>query len=404
MRNLLLVLVSVLLSLLLAELALRFVGWGPPGVPPASSANNADRGFRYDPAYAYEPSPGSWIRPLLAPDRPDQADARGLRTGHPQAKPPGTLRILTLGDSVVHAVEVAREHSWPERLEAQLRAASGQSLQVINGGVSGYVSWQARARLERHGLAYAPDLVLLLVGWNDFYFGSQPNWRPRMTLVDFEQAKQAAPEQPIDRTLKAWLKTHSAIAYWVARAREQQFLRRLQAQVQDQRLSDCSTPFNEAALSEYLQELDALAAELAARELPLAIVRFPLLPGTEPRPPQEVQDKMLTHYYNAPLCYREYREGHARYLAAIDAFSARHPEVILIDAHRAFEALPYEEKSALFVDLAHLTAEGNDLLARVASESLLAASERWLDRREDDASAMPHGASKSVSAADSGRP
>lgn len=380
LRNLMVVLVSIGVGLLLGELLLRWVG--DPPVRPEGERN------RLDAEVAYEPVPGAWVSPQLEPARRDQLDGRGLRTRHPEAKPAGTLRILGLGDSVVQAVEVAYPDTWLAQLEGVLGRELPVPLQTINGGVGGYVSWQVAPRLLRHGLHYAPDVLVVIVGWNDLYFGSRPNWRPRITLADFHEAHgtaagAAAGSAPLveARSWKAQLREMSALVDTLAEVRARYFLaREYDERIKSSRQRDCGNPFNEAALADYRRELGALLETATAQGLPLALVRFPTLVSDGAARP-EVQDKMLIYYRNSPLCHREYREWHARYLEAIDAFAAAHPALILIDAHQAFEALPQAEKEALFVDLAHLTPAGNRLLAEVVAARLLEERARWLRSR-----------------------
>ncbi|MCU0755975.1 MAG: SGNH/GDSL hydrolase family protein [Xanthomonadales bacterium] len=377
LRNLMVVLVSIGVALLLGELLLRAIG--DTEVRPAGERN------RLDAEVAYEPVPGAWVSPQLTPERRDQLDGRGLRTPHPEARPPGTLRVLGLGDSVVQAVEVAYPETWLAQLEGLLGGELARPLQTINGGVGGYVSWQVAPRLLRHGLRYDPDVLVVIVGWNDLYFGSRPNWRSRITLADFHEARPAttatAGAEPATetRSWKARLRDMSALANLLAEVRAKYLLaREYDERIKASRQSDCVTEFNAAALEDYRRELAVLLQTATAQGLPLALVRFPTLVGDAAATPEE-QEKMLVYYRNSPLCHREYRQWHARYLEAIDAFAAAHPQLILIDAHQAFEALPQAEKAALFVDLAHLTPAGNRRLAEVVATRLLAERARWLD-------------------------
>ena len=65
-----------------------------------------------------------------------------------------------------------------------LKAASSswlrvREVEVINAGVSGWVSDQLALRAEQQLAAYRPDIVVLYTGWNDFQsydpFGPPPN-------------------------------------------------------------------------------------------------------------------------------------------------------------------------------------------------------------------------------------
>lgn len=76
-------------------------------------------------------------------------------------KPPGSGRILVLGDSFVEAVQVPFEQSFTHLLENSLAAAQPTPIEVLNGGVSGYGTGTQTLFFERDGHRYQPDLVLL---------------------------------------------------------------------------------------------------------------------------------------------------------------------------------------------------------------------------------------------------
>jgi hypothetical protein len=86
---------------------------------------------------------------------------RGLETTY--EKPPGTFRILNLGDSIVMGWGVREETTYGRRLEAILNEESTGDLrfEVINAGVPGWNLENALAYLQAEGLKYEPDLILL---------------------------------------------------------------------------------------------------------------------------------------------------------------------------------------------------------------------------------------------------
>jgi lysophospholipase L1-like esterase len=91
--------------------------------------------------------------------------------GHDAAKGPhaGVYRILSAGDSSTFGWGVESEEAYPAVLETQLRRRHpGMGIEVVNLGVCGYSSLQGRVLLEREGLAYAPDLVTISYGSNDW--------------------------------------------------------------------------------------------------------------------------------------------------------------------------------------------------------------------------------------------
>jgi lysophospholipase L1-like esterase len=84
----------------------------------------------------------------------------------PVEKPPGTLRIAALGDSVTHGAFVRAQDAWPRKLEEAL-TAQGRTVQVLNFGVYGYDTESVAAQLRARALAFQPDLVVYAFYVND---------------------------------------------------------------------------------------------------------------------------------------------------------------------------------------------------------------------------------------------
>jgi lysophospholipase L1-like esterase len=91
-------------------------------------------------------------------------NSRGLREREiGYEKPPGTFRILALGNSVAVGFEVPPEAVFTRVLEDELNRR-GVRAQVINAACRGWGSDQSLLYLEREGLKYHPDLVLYCIG------------------------------------------------------------------------------------------------------------------------------------------------------------------------------------------------------------------------------------------------
>ncbi|MBI5393388.1 hypothetical protein HZA96_05955 [Candidatus Woesearchaeota archaeon] len=90
-------------------------------------------------------------------------NSHGLRDyEYPYNKSNNSVRILMLGDSFVEGVEVALENTTSKILEKRLQQLqNGIHYEVINLGVSGYGTSQELAYLEKEGLRYSPDVVVL---------------------------------------------------------------------------------------------------------------------------------------------------------------------------------------------------------------------------------------------------
>ena len=86
-------------------------------------------------------------------------------------KPPGTRRIVMLGDSFTMGKGVEDDETFSvlvERaLQASLAACGGGSVEVLNGGVDSYAPILSYLQLERDLARLAPDLVVLNVDNSD---------------------------------------------------------------------------------------------------------------------------------------------------------------------------------------------------------------------------------------------
>ena len=83
---------------------------------------------------------------------------------HPRTKPPGTFRILVLGDSFVQGHGVRVEDTMVTRLEASLnQPPRAQTVEVLNGGVFGYSPLLEYLYLRDTIGELQPDLVVVAV-------------------------------------------------------------------------------------------------------------------------------------------------------------------------------------------------------------------------------------------------
>lgn len=92
-------------------------------------------------------------------------------------KPPGTFRILCIGDSWTFGANVDQAAAYPQRLETRLgQEFPDARFQVLNLGVMGYSSFQGLELLRRTGMEFEPDFVLIGFGMND---GLVVGWRDK---------------------------------------------------------------------------------------------------------------------------------------------------------------------------------------------------------------------------------
>jgi lysophospholipase L1-like esterase len=104
---------------------------------------------------------------------PVDINSHGLRGPETAfTKPPGTFRVLNLGDSVAMGWGVREDETYGRRLEQMLnkQGTGGPRYEVINAGVPGWNQANELAYLQAIGLKYKPDLVLVDVTLaNDVY-------------------------------------------------------------------------------------------------------------------------------------------------------------------------------------------------------------------------------------------
>jgi lysophospholipase L1-like esterase len=99
---------------------------------------------------------------------PVHANSHGLRGPEfPEAKPPGTRRVLVLGDSVAFGYLLPEEQSMPALLERRLADHGLGPVRVINSAMPGNGIRNEREYFEHRGLAFAPDTVVLVAAPGD---------------------------------------------------------------------------------------------------------------------------------------------------------------------------------------------------------------------------------------------
>ena len=98
-----------------------------------------------------------------------QTNALGLRGGEiARPKPPGTYRVLAVGDSCTFGSGAGSADTYPAQLERQLGTLRPDlGFEVLNAGVPGFTSYQALRYLEIEGFDLQPDAVLFGTGVND---------------------------------------------------------------------------------------------------------------------------------------------------------------------------------------------------------------------------------------------
>src|SRR5712691_8738577 len=106
-------------------------------------------------------------------------NSHGLReTERDYAAPPGTFRVLALGDSFVEGYTVPYEQTMTHVLETSL-ARPACPVEVLNAGTAAWSTDQEYLFYRDEGVKYSPQVVLAFFYYNDVlsnaianYFGS----------------------------------------------------------------------------------------------------------------------------------------------------------------------------------------------------------------------------------------
>jgi len=172
--NFLLAIASLGVALAAVEIAARaFLPAAPPWRYPQLQ-------YQADPAVVFTLVPN---QEAFTADKPATINARGLRgTVIPYARTAPGLRLLFLGDSIVFGYGVEQSAAVTARVAARLSETVG-STEAINSGVPGYNTEQEVTYLEREGIRYHPDWVIVGVCWNDINDKSDAQVSPQGWLV-----------------------------------------------------------------------------------------------------------------------------------------------------------------------------------------------------------------------------
>jgi hypothetical protein len=200
------------------------------------------------------------------------------RTEYAPVKPPGTFRIIVLGDSVTlgHGVEDGETFA----AIAQRELGQSRPVEVINMGVSGFGTAEELVQLQQTGLSYQPDLIVLAYFPNDPY----NNIVSKLFSVGDGQLVRTAetfvPALYVRDRLYAipgygFLCDHSHVVNFVRSRLSAFFLDYLgRANRTSSEISSVLTPEEAQLTGLLLQEVARVAHE---REVPLVILNIPVI-------------------------------------------------------------------------------------------------------------------------------
>ncbi|MGQ0551597.1 MAG: GDSL-type esterase/lipase family protein [Planctomycetota bacterium] len=116
-----------------------------------------------------------------------------------QQRPPGALRLVTLGSSSTFGYGVKAGETWSAQLERILRQQwPERSVEVVNAGVPGATAERLRSFLDGVLLPLQPDLVIIDLSFND------QSWANRADERAHFAAMSSTGIGPLERWLELW--------------------------------------------------------------------------------------------------------------------------------------------------------------------------------------------------------
>ena len=315
---------ALLQAVLLAALVLAGLEGAARFVPEPEGSGSAD-GTPSGPAMAqtlpgnphllWELAPGTW--PVEGGTA--HINALGMRDAErgPKARP----RALVVGDSSVFGFGVDQDELFTSLLEDRMGA------DVVNAGVPGWSSLQARNMLALRGLSLEPDLLVIATLWSDNNF-----------------------DQFVDAEVLAQVETGGAVRAVLEQSALFRLVDRLAGAGGAQTIATVADRAPVAGrrrvpLQRYAENLEAMAQALHDRGGGVAFVMLANRMDVQRRP--------------GPLVWQPYRDAMRQVAARWGA--------PLVDLPARF---PHEGGQRLFLDDIHPNAQGHAVMARLVEAAL----------------------------------
>lgn len=332
----------------------------PADVAETSRLRRRPVGIRPDPYLLYT------VRPGLEHEH-CSTNAFGMRNPEvPEEPPADVFRVLVLGGSVAWGYNArSYDETFTALLESALGARAsdcpplaGKRVEVLNGAVFAYVSWQEVLAYCRTYRRFRPHAVVTLDGTNDVHAAvrtGKVGWP--MRYVPSKDAYGAG-KPSLGDALGTWARYRAERLKFVRWIRESR----------SPTLTDKAPPPIDDVVAEYRRAMELLGDLTGAEGARLMMVLQPMaiLPDTKPLTPFE--ERVVEHTDGVIVGQNDY------YARCFDAFrpmlrtvADARPHVASVDATRVFA----DFEAAAYTDDCHLTLEGRKRLARFVSDALL---------------------------------
>jgi lysophospholipase L1-like esterase len=357
LRRILAALAALALAAALLELvarALIALSWVHPAPVLTADAGSV----RLHPSYGFALHPGQ-----NGGKRVNQFGLRG--PDFEEAKRPGCVRVLAIGDSTTFGNRVADAATYPTVLQGLLAARHPtRCVEVINAGIESAHSYQQLLRTRDLYVRLQPDVVIFYLGWNDMVHEllMGADFDPRdVTQNPSYLVEPRAGRRALLRASAFARLTRSTLV----RRRFERGLRRLAMEPDPgPRLA----PAAQALGRNVASMMDALAPTGAR----FVIVRLPWLLRDD-RLAEELaglRRRPVAPEIQATLGSLSPRRSYAELLMRELNPLARRERVTIADCAAPFEARDLDARLPLFNDVIHPSAAGYAVIARCLADHL----------------------------------
>lgn len=277
----------------------------------------------------------------------------------PVSKPPGTVRLVFLGESSTAGmgVDLKDSDTWPWKTVERIRQRTGRKVDFINAAAGGYTTFESYGRLWSRLRHFDPDFVVVYHGWNDmYYFGEVDRILSWRTLPDGSWSFDA----PRTRTARFAPSRLDPLLRW------SQVLSRVRLETSKQMGGEYASPGNRPPASDFdrrgleifrtnLKLLRETSDVLGARLL-VAKQATLMVPGASPE--QRERCKYSYHGFD--------------YDAHVEAFRGLYRVIEQeIPAESIIDVTPISGRSDSFHDHIHPTPKGTTEIAQIVSDFIV---------------------------------
>jgi lysophospholipase L1-like esterase len=224
MKNTLIVVAIIIVTLLLAEGAARVILWAPPV---ETNVGTPRQGLTADAVGDWVPNQnGIWQNGRL--EFPFHVHINGAGFRNLEELDLAAFKVLVLGDSQTFGLFVGSNDIWTNVAEKILNAGAARKVQLLNNGIPGSTVSDHLAYLNEKGARLSPDMVLLVVNSNDV----SDLRRDETSIGSLRSAWMESHDQVSFQALR-WFLQHGSALYVLARkAKETSLFKRHQAEAE----------------------------------------------------------------------------------------------------------------------------------------------------------------------------